>query len=53
MEINLLLAKLLWKYEMELVNKDLDWLGKGKVFVMWWKPELWVRFHERHGSTAL
>ncbi|KAE8143178.1 cytochrome P450 [Aspergillus pseudotamarii] len=47
MEINMLLAKLLWKYDMELVNKDLDWLEEGKVFVMWWKPELWIRFHER------
>ncbi|KAF2867458.1 cytochrome P450 [Massariosphaeria phaeospora] len=50
MEMNLILAKLLWRYDLELVNKDVDWLGEGKVFVMWWKPRLMVRFHERSGT---
>lgn len=53
MEINLLLAKMLWMYDMELVNEDLDWLEEGKVFVMWRKPELWVRFHERAQLSQL
>ncbi|KFX93706.1 hypothetical protein O988_06652 [Pseudogymnoascus sp. VKM F-3808] len=47
MEINLLLAKMLWKYDLELINQDLDWLKEGKVFVMWWKPELLVRFRQQ------
>jgi hypothetical protein len=47
MEINLLLSKLLWKYDLELVNKDLDWFADSKVFVMWWKPALRVRFLAR------
>jgi hypothetical protein len=46
MEINLLLAKKLWKYDLELINQGLDWLNEGKVFVMWWKPELLVHFRQ-------
>ena len=49
MEINLLLAKMLWKYDLELVNNNVDWLNEGKVYVMWWKPELIIRFHPRQG----
>ena len=47
MEVNLILAKMLWKYDLELVNKDVDFIGEGRVFVMWWKPTLTVKFHER------
>jgi cytochrome P450 len=49
MEMNLILAKLFWRYDLELVNKDLDWEGQSHMHVMWWKPELKVRFHERKG----
>ncbi|KAK2017789.1 cytochrome P450 [Colletotrichum eremochloae] len=47
MEVNLILAKMLHKYDLELVNKDVDFIGAGRVFVMWWKPTLTVKFHER------
>ncbi|KAL9123062.1 MAG: hypothetical protein Q9187_000389 [Circinaria calcarea] len=47
MEINLTLAKLVWRYDMELVDKGLDWLGSSAVWIMWAKPALMVRFHER------
>ncbi|KAI3333250.1 cytochrome P450 [Ustulina deusta] len=47
MEISLILAKMLWRYDLELVNKDIKWLDEGKVHIMWWKPSLFVRFHER------
>lgn len=47
MEINLILAKMLWKYDLELVNPNLDWEGESQLHVMWWKPELNVRFKER------
>ena len=42
-----MLAKLCWKYNMTLVDEGLDWLGSSSVHVMWHKPELRVRFHER------
>ncbi|KAK1976432.1 cytochrome P450 [Colletotrichum cereale] len=48
MEINLILVKMLWKYDLELVNKNLDWERESQLHVMWWKPALMVRFKERN-----
>lgn len=50
MEMNLILAKMLWKYDLELVNPELDWEGQSHMHVMWWKPSLMVRFRERTGD---
>ncbi|KAM4067578.1 cytochrome p450 [Hirsutella rhossiliensis] len=47
MEVNLLLAKMLWTYDLDLVNDKVDFIKDGQVFVMWWKPELRVRFRRR------
>ncbi|RYP76857.1 hypothetical protein DL769_003543 [Monosporascus sp. CRB-8-3] len=47
MEMNLLMAKIFWSYDLELVNKEVNWLKEGKVHVLWWKPKLFVRFHRR------
>lgn len=47
MEINLILAKMVWKYDMQLINQDLDWARDSLLHVMWWKPALLVRFRER------
>ena len=51
MELNLILSKLCWKYDMELMDQSLDWEGQSKVHVMWDKPALTVRFHSVDGST--
>lgn len=45
--MSLTLAKLFLKYDLTLVNKDLDWEGQSHMHVMWWKPSLMVRFRER------
>ncbi|KAK4693411.1 hypothetical protein P7C71_g3982, partial [Lecanoromycetidae sp. Uapishka_2] len=42
-EINLILAKMHYKYDLELVDPELDWEGQSTVHVMWSKPELLVR----------
>ncbi len=47
MEMTLLMAKIIWTYDLELVNKEINWLQEGKVHVLWWKPKLFVRFHKR------
>lgn len=47
MEINLILAKMLWRFDLELIDKSLDWEGSSRMHVMWWKPELKVSFRER------
>jgi hypothetical protein len=46
MELNLVLAKLLWSYDMELVNKEINFLEQSTVHVLWWKPGLFVRWHK-------
>lgn len=46
-EMNVTLAKILWRYDMYLVNTELDWNRENHIHVMWWKPELWVRFEDR------
>ncbi len=42
-EMSLLLAKLHFKYSLELVNQDLDWEKQSHLHVMWWKPDMFVR----------
>ncbi|EMF14032.1 cytochrome P450 [Sphaerulina musiva SO2202] len=51
MEINLIMAKMFWKYDLELVDKELDWDKQSQLHVMWWKPELRVRFKERKRAS--
>lgn len=46
MELNLVLSKMLWKYNLELINSQLDWEKDSRLYVMWCKPELMVRFSE-------
>ncbi|KAI0390650.1 cytochrome P450 [Xylariaceae sp. FL0594] len=47
MEINLILAKMIYRYEWQLINEKVDWLGESECHVMWWKPDLQVEFHKR------
>lgn len=51
-ELNLILSKLCWKYDMELMDQSLDWEGQSKVHVMWDKPDLNVRFHLAKGTST-
>ncbi|KAL0938283.1 benzoate 4-monooxygenase cytochrome p450 [Colletotrichum truncatum] len=44
-EINLILAKMHFAYDLELIDKDLDWLNQSHMHVMWWKPAVNIRFH--------
>ena len=48
-EIRLVLSKMLWVYDMELVNKDLDIDRDSTSYFLWSKPEIWVRFARRRG----
>lgn len=47
MQINLILAKLVWMYDMEILDPDLDWEGQSHQHVMWQRPNLMVRFSPR------
>lgn len=47
MEMRLTLAKMAWKYDWELVDKDMDWLRGSRLYLFWKRPGLNVRFHPR------
>ena len=47
MELGLVLCKLLWTYDLELLNKDVDWLRDSRMAMLWQKPELRVRVKRR------
>ena len=48
-ETRLVLSKMLWVYDMELVNKNLDLDRDSTNYFLWSKPEIWVRFTRRRG----
>ncbi|KAI5923117.1 putative cytochrome P450 [Camillea tinctor] len=43
-QMALQLAKMIYMYDMELVDQELDWMNACKMHFLWWKPELNVRF---------
>ncbi|RYO91163.1 hypothetical protein DL766_000129 [Monosporascus sp. MC13-8B] len=38
MQINLVLSKMLWKYDLELCEPEMDWEARSRMHLMWWKP---------------
>ncbi|KAI0401942.1 cytochrome P450 [Xylaria palmicola] len=46
MEINQILAKMVFRYDWRLMNPDLDWLGESLTYVLWSKPAMYVEFKE-------
>ncbi|KAI1206783.1 putative cytochrome P450 [Annulohypoxylon truncatum] len=42
-EMSLVLAKLFYSYDMELVDRDLDWETQSRHWVMWWKAPVRIR----------
>ena len=52
LELRIILAKMVWAYEWELVDTDMDWIPDNKFYVMWKKPDMKVRFHPRAGTKV-
>jgi len=48
--MSLELAKLVYAYDMELVNQELDYANDCRMYFMWYKPEMRVRF--KHATQA-
>lgn len=50
LEMRIILAKLVWGFEFDLM-KDVDWEEETRLYLLWKKPELKVRFRpvERSG----
>lgn len=49
-QMSLELSKLLWIYDMELVDQNLDFEAESGMFFQWRKPPLFVRFKSRSSS---
>jgi cytochrome P450 len=47
MEMKTTLAKLHFKYDMELLSKDLDWHRDSRMHTLWHKPQMHVQVTER------
>jgi hypothetical protein len=41
--MRLIMAKLLWTFDVELVHPEKDWMENQRVFALWEKPSLDVR----------
>jgi len=52
LELRIILAKMVWTYNWELVSKDVDWLRDSTLYILWKKPEMRVRFHPRTDTKA-
>lgn len=48
MEMNLCLAKLIFRYDWELVDETLDWEAASRSYLAGWrKAPIYVKFHNR------
>lgn len=47
MELRTTLAKLHFKYDVEMLGKDFDWLHESRMHTLWEKPKLMVRIVPR------
>lgn len=46
-EMKTIIAKIIYSYDMELVNRDMDWHRDSRMHTLWSKPELIVRVEAR------
>ncbi|KAL3298791.1 isotrichodermin C-15 hydroxylase (cytochrome P-450 monooxygenase CYP65A1) [Colletotrichum asianum] len=47
LEMKIIVAKMVFLYDWELVSKEVDLMAQARLFLMWKKPALMVRFHRR------
>lgn len=47
LQLSLLFAKILYTYDMEMLDPDMDWEARSRHWIMWWKPPIRVRAHNR------
>lgn len=43
-EIKLIIARLIWQFDLENATQE-DWMGGQKVFMVWEKMPLWIKLH--------
>lgn len=44
MEMRIILARVVWEFDLELVTKDLDWKRESLHKGVWVRPDMYVRF---------
>ncbi|KAJ2893597.1 hypothetical protein MKZ38_008420 [Zalerion maritima] len=49
LEIRIILAKMVWAYDWELVDKELEFFEQTEMYLLWKKPSMFVRFHPKQG----
>ena len=47
MELQTIMAKMLFRYDLELVNQEVDWHRDSHMHTLWEKPALMVRVKAR------
>ena len=47
MELRVIIARIIWNFDFELVNKEMDWFRDSRVFIMWDKPDLMLKICPR------
>ncbi|KAJ4289876.1 hypothetical protein N0V90_011209 [Kalmusia sp. IMI 367209] len=52
MEMRTTLAKLHFKFDLELVDTTLDWHGKSRMHTLWQKPALPMRIYARENTSS-
>lgn len=52
MELRVILGRMLWSYDMEAVNPNVDWMTNQKAYVLWEKPELFIKYTRRAGIVV-
>lgn len=46
-EMRLILANLIWNFDLELPQEEKDWFARNKIFILWEKPELHIKLSSR------
>jgi hypothetical protein len=46
-EMRLIMAKLVWNFDFELDPRSQDWIEQNKVYLLWEKPQLFIRLKPR------
>lgn len=46
-ELRIVLAKILWNFDLELVDMAEDWVSKQRIYLIWQKVPLMVRCRQR------
>jgi hypothetical protein len=51
--MRLILAQMIWKYDVQWLNPSVDWERDNQGYTLWHRPELRVLFHERVARIVL